>query len=430
MEGEQVDQNIQRSLRDYAAPTVGGIQTGILQPAIQANNFEIKPALIQMVQANQFGGSSMDDPNDHVTNFLQICETFKNNGASSDAVRLRLFPFSLRDKARSWLNSLPPGSVTTWDQLAQKFLARFFPPARTAKLRNDITSFVQIEGESLYECWERFKELLRRCPHHGIPLWLQVQTFYNGLGGSLRNMIDAPSGDTLMTKTPNEAFDLIDGMAANSYSWQSERATPARVMGVYGADRIAELTAQVASLTDQLSKLNPSNSFSTNQVVCEWCAGPHASVECQAGNPFAQTSNCSSERVNYVNNFQQRPNQGPYSNTYNPGWRNHPNFSWKENNNTIRPPPGFQLQQEKKPNLEELLTTFIQKVETRFHNQEATMHNLEMQMSQLAQLTASRQQGALPSNTEKNPKEEVNAISLRSGKELRTPKAHNSNQVS
>ena len=73
MEGEQVDQNIQRSLRDYAAPTVGGIQTGILQPAIQANNFEIKPALIQMAQANQFWGSSMDDPNDHVTNFLQIC---------------------------------------------------------------------------------------------------------------------------------------------------------------------------------------------------------------------------------------------------------------------------------------------------------------------------------------------------------------------
>ena len=87
-------------------------------------------------------------------NFLEICDTFKHNGASDDAIRLRLFPFSLRDKAMGWLNALPTRSITTWDDLAQKFLAKFFPPAKTAKLRNDITSFLQFDNESLYEAWE------------------------------------------------------------------------------------------------------------------------------------------------------------------------------------------------------------------------------------------------------------------------------------
>ena len=95
------------------------------------------------------------------------------------------------------MNSLPPGIITTWEELAQKFLAKYFPPAKTAKLRNDITTFIQFEGESLYEAWERYKDLLRRCPHHDLPTWLQVQTFYNGLGATNRSMVDAAVGGAL-----------------------------------------------------------------------------------------------------------------------------------------------------------------------------------------------------------------------------------------
>ncbi len=151
-------------------------------------------------QSVQFGGNTTEDPNVHITNFLEVCGTFNYNREAEEAMRLRVFPYSLRDRAKAWLQSLQPGSITTWNQLASKFLAKYFPPARTAKLRNDITSFVQHDFETLYEAWERYKDLLRKCPHHEIAKWLQVQTFYNGLNGMLKSTIDAAAGGALMAK--------------------------------------------------------------------------------------------------------------------------------------------------------------------------------------------------------------------------------------
>ena len=114
--------NDQKSLREYAMPNVTDLQSSIKRPTINANSFEIKPGTIQMLQNTcQFGGNSIDDPNEHILSFLEVCDTFKFNNVSEDAIRLRMFPFTLKDKARSWLHSMPPDSITTWDDLAQNF---------------------------------------------------------------------------------------------------------------------------------------------------------------------------------------------------------------------------------------------------------------------------------------------------------------------
>ncbi|KAF7152131.1 hypothetical protein RHSIM_Rhsim01G0069400 [Rhododendron simsii] len=144
-------------------------------------------------------------------------------------------------------------------------------------------------------------------------------------------------------------------------------------------------------------------------------------VDCQVGNPFA---NNGSEQANFVSNYQLQNN--PYSNTYNPGWRNHPNFSWSNSQNISKPPPGFQNQQEeKKLNMEEVMVQFMAKVDARFQdhdialkNNENTMRSIERTVGQLATLMSERSQGSLPNTTENNPKEQVKAITLRSGKEL------------
>ncbi|KAL5544723.1 hypothetical protein UlMin_008507 [Ulmus minor] len=407
-----------RALKDYSIPNVG--ISSIQRPPIQANNFEIKPAIIQMIQNSvQFGGLPNDDPNLHIANFLEICDTFKHNGVTDDAVRLRLFPFSLNSKAKAWLISLPPGTITTWEGLVRSFLTKYFPPAKSAKMRNDITNFFQHDQESLYEAWERFKDLLRKCPHHGLSLWMQVQTFYNGLLSNTQTMVDAASGGAFFNKSPEEGYDLIEVMAGNNFV-KSERSAQKRPTGLHDLDAFNKLAAQVALLNNNFKSLNVA---SVLNVSCENCAENHSNVECQF---VGQAQENSPDQVNYVANNQRQFN--PNSNYYNPGWRNHPNFSWSNNQNVQKPPSGFQAQ-EKKPTMEETFTqfmtrtnAFIDDTQANFRNQGASIRNLEHQVGEISKLLTERGQGALPSNTERNPREEAKAITLRSGNELEKSK--------
>ena len=103
---------------------------------VVTNNFKLKPTLISMVQQSQFGGTLMEDSNLHLSVFLEVCDMIKINGAFTDAIRLHFFSFSLKNKTRAWLHSLPLGSITIWDELMKVFLAKFFPTSKTVILRN------------------------------------------------------------------------------------------------------------------------------------------------------------------------------------------------------------------------------------------------------------------------------------------------------
>ena len=84
--------------------------------------------------------------------------------------------------------------------MARKFLEKYFPPAKSAKMRNDITAFAQVEGESFYESWGRYKELLAKYPHHNIPFWMQIHIFYNVLLMSTQIIVDVVVGGSLNGK--------------------------------------------------------------------------------------------------------------------------------------------------------------------------------------------------------------------------------------
>ena len=138
------------------------------------------------------------------------------NGVTKDVIRMRLFPFSLRDRARGWLQSLQPGSIDSWEELAQRFLSKFFPPSKTSQLRGEIAQFRQMDFEPLYEAWERFKDMIQRCPQHRYQDWFQIQLFYNGLNRKTRIIVDAATCGTLLSKTANEAHRLLEEMLANN----------------------------------------------------------------------------------------------------------------------------------------------------------------------------------------------------------------------
>ncbi|GKB51720.1 zinc finger, CCHC-type containing protein, partial [Tanacetum coccineum] len=100
-------------------------------------------------------------------------------------------------------------SISTWEDLTTRFLAQFFPPGRTAKLRNDILMFQQHQGKYLFEAWTRFKDLLRKVPHHGIDRWLQIQIFYDHVSFHLKCESDRAGGGKLRDKNTEESWEII-----------------------------------------------------------------------------------------------------------------------------------------------------------------------------------------------------------------------------
>ena len=265
-------------------PTV--VQTAIRRPPIQANNFELKSVTVKMLQNILFHGLPHENPNMHLTNFLEVCDTIKYNGVTEEALRLRLFPLSLGDRAKHWLTSQPPDSITTWNDLVQKFLTNFFPPSKIAQLVQEINTFGQLEGENLAEAWGRFHELLRKCPHHRLTRWMQVHTFYNGLRNSTRTMIDASAGGALMKKTTDQAYEILEDAATNTNQWPRERATPVNTVGGTDNAVLNNLVNHVAQLTKQLNRQQgTANAIQTNPwELCELCGGQHSSADCQSGN--------------------------------------------------------------------------------------------------------------------------------------------------
>ncbi|CAA7059669.1 unnamed protein product [Microthlaspi erraticum] len=138
------------------APNRHQQRQGIVPPPVQNHNFEIKLGMINLVQNKMFHGLPSEDPIDHLDEFDRLCDLTKINGVSEDAIKLRLFPMSLADKAHQWEKSLPHGTITTWDECKKAFLAKFFSTGRTAKLRGEISSFIQRTMRHC-EAWERFK---------------------------------------------------------------------------------------------------------------------------------------------------------------------------------------------------------------------------------------------------------------------------------
>ena len=96
-------------------PTV--FQMTIRRPPIQENNLERKLVTLHMLQNILFHGFPNENLNMHLTNFIEVRDTIKYNDVTEEALRLRLFPLSLGDRAKHWLTSQPPDSITLWNDL-------------------------------------------------------------------------------------------------------------------------------------------------------------------------------------------------------------------------------------------------------------------------------------------------------------------------
>src|SRR3954467_15985856 len=141
---------------------------------------------------------------------------------------MKLFPSSLRGRAKECLQSLPKNSIDSWDKCKDAFIGKYYPSAKIIQLRSNIMIFRQLDNEHVAQAWERMKSLVKNYPTHGLTTWMVIQTFYAGLNFTSRNLLDSTVGETYMSTTLGAATKLLDEMMTNYSQWHTERSPTGR----------------------------------------------------------------------------------------------------------------------------------------------------------------------------------------------------------
>ncbi|GJV35653.1 reverse transcriptase domain-containing protein [Tanacetum coccineum] len=433
-----------------------GMETLCFLPEINADHFEIKTNLLQLVQANPFHGYERENPHAHINSFKRITSTLRFRDVPNDVIKLMMFPYSLEGNARLWYEKEPPNSILTWEDLVTKFVNQFFPPSKTTHLKNEISCFTQKFEETFSEAWERFKEMLRACPHHGFTELTQVDTFYNGLNENDQDSLNAAAGGNLLSKTTREALNIIENKSKVRYSRNKSNVSR---MNTTSRESVSKTDERIDKLADQLSTLVEIVSKKVSQkqsapfkrlrkfvllVVGLMLGNPPNRVSNQMAPPgFAPVQNNGQNRYNnnqgQGNNFnrgnnfhgnqgfQAQNNHAP--NFQNQGFQNQPfqvpnnhvqqefsnEFSsYKRNNDQMMRNMQNQINSLKGEVKNEIQNTMKTQQAVLMNQQNVFQTNLQNMLSGFFQNQASTS-GTLPSNTIPNPKGEMKAITTRSG---------------
>ncbi|KAJ9567020.1 hypothetical protein OSB04_002986 [Centaurea solstitialis] len=215
---------------------------------------EINKGLIKMINTISFDGEPSGNPYQHLKAFEDICDLVNTK---EDEVKLRVFPFTLTNKAKDWFKKLLPGSITTWDGLKSAFLSRYFPISKANKIRGEIRNFKQGK-DSLVKVWGRYNDLFLIFPNHGIDDTEMINVFYAGLTNDSRLRLDSSCGGIFPYKSVKEAPKLLDNMEAHYLDWstdeEQEENQPAHLNVVSSSDEHIHATEDSTGTPNPLSK--------------------------------------------------------------------------------------------------------------------------------------------------------------------------------
>nr|GEW11453.1 DNA-directed DNA polymerase [Tanacetum cinerariifolium] len=252
-----------RTMEELLQAPTEGYGEAIVIPEILAENFEIKTNLLQLVQANKFHGFERDNPHTHISNFKRMTATLKYRDVLNDAIKLILFPYSLKGAARIWYEKEPPNSILTWDDLINKFVNQFFPSSKTTTSK--MKSLVSYKDSRRH--LERLGIILRKCLEH-----------YS---------LNTAAGGNLLNKKTREALKIIENKSKVHYSRSKSNVsrvnTNTRDNVSKTDDRIDKLADQISNLVEIVNKQVITPSFAKAvEKTCVTYGGAHAYYDCIA----------------------------------------------------------------------------------------------------------------------------------------------------
>ncbi|KAL0440147.1 UNVERIFIED_CONTAM: Retrovirus-related Pol polyprotein from transposon.6 [Sesamum latifolium] len=289
-------QNPERTIKEMTSLDLNQQPLCIEYPDLDVD-FELKSGLIHLLPT--FRSVAGEDPHKHLKEFHVVCSGMRPQGVTQEQVKLRAFPFSLGEKAKDWLYSIPSGSIVGWDELKKQFLKNYFPP-----LERQISERKSVEYDN-------------------IPVRASMR-----LTEVNRSLVDAASGGALYDKTPTEARKLITTMAANNQQFGTRNDNPPK--------KVNEVSTSIDERLDELTSLVKKFVIGGPQQVkaCGICTSPDISP--MLAPPFMR--NQPSMPMPSVD-FSGNNGYDPFSNTYNPGG-DHPNLRYgNQSQNFQKPPP-------------------------------------------------------------------------------------------
>ncbi|KAK1611576.1 hypothetical protein QYE76_035249 [Lolium multiflorum] len=193
-------------------------------------DFSLDLSHIAIVEKTPFCGTEKESAVEHLTELSTLSGVFSDDVKMRTYFVAKIFPFSLKDDAKTWYNNLPPGSIKSPTDLRDIFFRKYFPASAQHAALQRIYNFDQEDGEKLPEAWARFCSLIRAQPDHDLEKNDLLDIFYSGLTIESRAYLDSCAGCVFRKRTPEDAEELLAKIGRNHDDWSTPEPTPTPIV--------------------------------------------------------------------------------------------------------------------------------------------------------------------------------------------------------
>ncbi|KAK1628199.1 hypothetical protein QYE76_002514 [Lolium multiflorum] len=193
-------------------------------------DFSLDLSHIAIVEKTPFCGTEKESAVEHLTELSTLSGVFSDDVKMRTYFVAKIFPFSLKDDAKTWYNNLPPGSIKSPTDLRDIFFRKYFPASAQHAALQRIYNFDQEDGEKLPEAWARFCSLIRAQPDHDLEKHDLLDIFYSGLTIESRAYLDSCAGCVFRKRTPEDAEELLAKIGRNHDDWSTPEPTPTPIV--------------------------------------------------------------------------------------------------------------------------------------------------------------------------------------------------------
>ncbi|KAK1663910.1 hypothetical protein QYE76_052069 [Lolium multiflorum] len=193
-------------------------------------DFSLDLSHIAIVEKTPFCGTEKESAVEHMTELSTLSGLFSDDIKMRTYFVAKIFPFSLKDDAKTWYNNLPPGSIKSPKELLDVFFRKYFPASAQHAALQRIYNFDQEDGEKLPAAWARFCSLIRAQPDHDLEKHDLLDIFYSGLTIESRAYLDSCAGCVFRKRTPDDAEELLAKIGRNHDDWSTPEPTPTPIV--------------------------------------------------------------------------------------------------------------------------------------------------------------------------------------------------------